>query len=218
MSRGGGRCCWNRGQGGLRCCSGPLVHRTGCDKELSGPKRQVFCVCFFGGCAGSSLLRGHFSTCEQGLLSSFRARASHCSGSSGGAQLWLLRLQSSQLLGSRAQWLWCAGSVVPRHVGPSRIRDKLESPASAGGFFTIELPQKHCLYIYIYFFFLPHQGACGILVPRPEIEPVPLAVESRSADHHTARKAPLGQVLISELQFPHLENVIVLSPEVRDEV
>ena len=153
MSRGGGRCCWNRGQGGLRCCSGPLVHRTGCDKELSGPKRQVFRMCFFGGCAGSSLLRGHFSTCEQGLLSSFRARASHCSGSSGGAQLWLLRLQSSQLLGSRAQWLWCAGSVVPRHVGPSRIRDKLESPASAGGFFTIELPQKHCLYIYIYIFF-----------------------------------------------------------------
>ena len=47
---------------------------------------------------------------------------------------------------------------------------------------------------------------------------MPLAVESRSADHHTARKAPLGQVLISELQFLHLENVIVLSPEGRDEV
>ena len=29
-----------------------------------------------------------------------------------------------------------------------------------------------------HFFFLPHHVACGIVVPRPEIEPVPLALES----------------------------------------
>ena len=43
----------------------------------------VFFVCFFKifGCAGSSLLRGLFSSCsERGLLSSCGGWAFHCSG------------------------------------------------------------------------------------------------------------------------------------------
>ena len=38
-------------------------------------------ILFICGCAGSSLLPGLFSSCdEQGLLSTCRPRASHCSG------------------------------------------------------------------------------------------------------------------------------------------
>ena len=32
--------------------------------------------------------------------------------------------------------------------------------------------------------------ACGILVPRPGVEPVPAAVEVRSLNHWTAREVP----------------------------
>ena len=38
--------------------------------------------------------------------------------------------------------------------------------------------------------FWPHHAACGILVPRPGIEPTPPAVEARSPNHWTAREAP----------------------------
>ena len=40
-----------------------------------------------------------------------------------------------------------------------------------------------------HFFFLCHP-ACGILVPQPEIEPVPLAVEAWSLNHWTTREVP----------------------------
>ena len=36
----------------------------------------------------------------------------------------------------------------------------------------------------------PHFLACGILVPQPEIEPTPLAVEVRSLNHWTVREVP----------------------------
>ena len=39
------------------------------------------------------------------------------------------------------------------------------------------------------FFFWPH--ACGILVPRPGIEPVSLALEARSLNHWTTREVPI---------------------------
>ena len=39
------------------------------------------------------------------------------------------------------------------------------------------------------FFWLSHK-ACGILVPRPGIEPVPLAVEAWSLNHWTTREVP----------------------------
>ena len=141
-------------------------------------------------CEGISLLvsRGCSLVPGLGLLIVAAPLEEHSSGFSGFSRCGFWVLEHSG-----------CGAQVPLFHGTwddSRIRDKLESPASAGGFFTIELPQKHCLYICMYIF-LPHQGACGILVPRPEIEPVPIAVESQSANRHTARKAPLGQVLIS---------------------
>ena len=122
MSRGGGRCCWKLVQAsakGLRCCSVSIAHRTGRNKELSGPKRQVSCVCFFFDFAGSALLQGHSSSCgEQGLLSSYRAGLLTAVASLEEHRLWVLGLQALQLLGSRAQaqWLWCMGLVLPWHV------------------------------------------------------------------------------------------------------
>ena len=40
------------------------------------------------------------------------------------------------------------------------------------------------------FFFLLHRTACGTLVPRPGIEPIPSAVEAQSLNYWTAREAP----------------------------
>ena len=41
-----------------------------------------------------------------------------------------------------------------------------------------------------FFFFWPHGTICGILVPRPEIKPGPLAVREQSPSHWTAREFP----------------------------
>ena len=54
------------------------------------------------------------------------------------------------------------------HLGPTIIQDNLLSSRSL-----------------IFFFFWPPCLACGILVPRPGIEPTPPAVEAR-----TSRKVP----------------------------
>ena len=44
---------------------------------------------------------------------------------------------------------------------------------------------------YFFFFnFWQRQTACGILVPRPGIEPAPSAVKARSPNHRTAREFP----------------------------
>ena len=45
------------------------------------------------------------------------------------------------------------------------------------------------------FFFWPHCAACGILVPRPGIEPVPRAVEVGSPNHWTAREFSVSPFL-----------------------
>ena len=52
-----------------------------------------------------------------------------------------------------------------------------------------------CMCIYVHFIhfifnfiFWLHPVTCGILVPRPGIEPVPPAVEARSLNHWTARE------------------------------
>ena len=42
-----------------------------------------------------------------------------------------------------------------------------------------------------YFIFWPLSAACGILVPRPGIEPTPPALEAESLNHWTAREVPL---------------------------
>ena len=98
--------------------------------------------------------------------------------------------------GGAASLLRCAGFVgvhgmrVFFFLFPESV-----SPASAGGFVTTEPPGKpqggrvfhwlslkvrvpggFCLGIafsLLFFFFFGHFAACGILVPRPRIEPVP---------------------------------------------
>ena len=47
-----------------------------------------------------------------------------------------------------------------------------------------------------FLFFLPHHSACGILVPRPGIEPTPLAVEAWSLNQWTAREVLCAGVLL----------------------
>ena len=63
-----------------------------------------------------------------------------------------------------------------------------------------------------FFFFWPRLKACGILVPRPEIEPVHPAVEAPSPNHCTAREVPETRIyfefppsliLVSMLHIPH---------------
>ena len=41
-----------------------------------------------------------------------------------------------------------------------------------------------------HFFFLLRRAACGILVPRPEMQPAPVAMEARSLHHWTDREFP----------------------------
>ena len=43
---------------------------------------------------------------------------------------------------------------------------------------------------FLSFFFWPSCGACGSLVPWPDIEPKPLAVKAQTANHWTAREFP----------------------------
>ena len=40
-------------------------------------------------------------------------------------------------------------------------------------------------------FFWPHLAACGILVPRTGIKPVPPVLEAQSLNHWTAREVPV---------------------------
>ena len=46
-----------------------------------------------------------------------------------------------------------------------------------------------------FFFFWPHHAACGILVPRPGIEPRPPTVEAWSPNHWTARELPTRNIV-----------------------
>ena len=70
-----------------------------------------------------------------GLLSSFGAWVSCCSGFSGGAQA--LGCSGFSSRGSQAleHRLSSCGAGVPRHVGSSQIRNRTMSPALAGRFF-----------------------------------------------------------------------------------
>ena len=55
-----------------------------------------------------------------------------------------------------------------------------------------------CLFIYlfIYLFMAAHSEACGILVPRPGVEPRSPAVEAWSANHWTAREFPVYMFIL----------------------
>ena len=49
-----------------------------------------------------------------------------------------------------------------------------------------------------FFFFWPRFVACGILVPRPGIEPAPPALKAQSLNRWTAREVRRHHELISE--------------------
>ena len=55
-----------------------------------------------------------------------------------------------------------------------------------------EIDQENLLFLLFYFilFFWPCHVVCGILVPRPGIEPGPPALEAWSFNHWTAREVP----------------------------
>ena len=56
----------------------------------------------------------------------------------------------------------------------------------------------------IFFIFWLHHAACGILVPRPGIEPGPPAVEAWSPNHWTAREFPkLSEFLLLRVIYFH---------------
>ena len=86
------------------------------------------CIFFFFGCVGSSLLRMGFSLVV--------ASGDYCSLRWAGFSLrWLLLLWSAgsrregfSSCGTRAQQLWLAGLVAPRHVESSRTRDRIHIP------------------------------------------------------------------------------------------
>ena len=50
--------------------------------------------------------------------------------------------------------------------------------------------------LFIYFFIYGRTAACGILVSRPGIEPVPPAVEAWSPNHWTTKEFPLLDIFI----------------------
>ena len=93
-------------------------------------------ILFIFGCAGSSLLRGLFSSCgEEGLLSSCGVRASRCSGFSCEATRQGSRRAGAVVVARGV------GLAAPRHVGSSQTRkDANPSPALAGGFLTTGAP------------------------------------------------------------------------------
>ena len=47
-----------------------------------------------------------------------------------------------------------------------------------------------------YLFIWPHPTVCRILIPQPEIEPVPPAEEAQSPDHWAAREVPVCAVYL----------------------
>ena len=101
------------------------------------------------------------------------------------------RLQTHRLssCGSRAQPLRGMWDLPRPGLEPV-------SPALAGGLSTTAPPGKPptvllnkgiAFFCFVLFLFSwPHQMACGILVPRPGVEPVPLAVKMLSPNHWTS--------------------------------
>ena len=57
-------------------------------------------------------------------------------------------------------------------------------------FNTLQSALLFLFFFKLIFIFWPFHLACGILVPQPEIEPSPPAVEALSLNHWTAREVP----------------------------
>ena len=80
------------------------------------------------------------------------------------------------------------GSVLPWLSPDLHFQRVLQTTCSTG---TTPGPSHSLPYFHVSSsFFWPHQMACGILVPQPGIEPVPLAVKARSPNHWTTREFP----------------------------
>ena len=150
---------------------------------------QLCALCIYiSGCAGSSLLHRLFSSCgEWGLLFGAVHRL----------LLW-----------------WCVGSVVwppdlvaPRHVRSSPTKDWAIREAQSFSFLKIKIffpsfPPSS---------FLSCHAACGLLVPRPGMESKPMAVNSPSSNHWTARKFPKTLFFRTILSWQHWGEVTEIS-------
>ena len=62
-------------------------------------------------------------------------------------------------------------------------------------------------FFFIFFFFLPHHTACGILVPQPGTEPRSSAVKAQSPNHWTTREFPT-QCYCTHIQY--LQSLVFL--------
>ena len=107
--------------------------------------------------------------------------------------------------------MWCTGLVPPRYVGSSRTRARTRVPCIGRRFLTTAPPGKSlasCFFMLLFplvhsqatlngfhpvpsfFFFFgcaTQRVGCGILVPRPGIEPGPSALRTQSPSCWTTR-------------------------------
>ena len=77
---------------------------------------------------------------------------------------------------------------------PTPLQHPRRIPAEYRGLAWIGLQEKMD-FIFIYLFIWPHRASRGILVPRPGIEPTPLALEVRRLNHWTVREVPKKWIL-----------------------
>ena len=100
------------------------------------------------------------------------------------------------------------GDSTGSREGILLLMEQLHSPRAPFPLWALGLAwtfSAFCVCVYIVFvfnFFWLYHATCGILVPRPGIEPGPPAVEAWSPNHWTAREVP-GFFLLME-QCPQL--------------
>ena len=67
-----------------------------------------------------------------------------------------------------------------------RVKEGLSSKGSPRAFGGLQTNDTLILFIFFIFYFIwPRHAACGILVPRPEAEPVPSATKARRPNRWT---------------------------------
>ena len=73
-------------------------------------------------------------------------------------------------------------------------------------------PSSYFLFFFCTFRFWPCRDACGILVPRPGMEPAPPAVEARGLNHWTTREVPPSSLSAVLRTPPSLSSARFSSP------